>query len=172
MKSLIPLVVGKRKRSKKSVSSDLPDSSPLFQILDDFRKAKPIFSYPGKGWRRVSSLLNRYLRGEEIDFSTLPLDLSSLSPFCRKVLACVRKIPYGEVVSYGEIAKRIGEKGKARAVGCALKRNPLPILIPCHRVVKSDGRLGGYSLGLGLKRWLLRREGIEVKREKVCRWKR
>jgi methylated-DNA-[protein]-cysteine S-methyltransferase len=90
-----------------------------------------------------------------------PVDLSRLGPFEREVLEVLRRIPAGEVRTYREIARQLGTPGAARAVGTACARNPLPLLIPCHRVVRSDGGLGGYSLrgGIQLKRRLLEAEG-------------
>ncbi len=90
-----------------------------------------------------------------------PVDLTRVGPFEREVLALLRRIPAGAVKTYGEIAKAVGQPGAARAVGAACARNPLPLLIPCHRVVRSDGGLGGYSLrgGVSLKRRLLEAEG-------------
>lgn len=83
----------------------------------------------------------------------------------------MRQIPYGVVYSYGEVAEMLGDKRKARAVGQALRKNPFPIIIPCHRVIKGDRTLGGYTGGLRLKRWLLQNEGIEIKGRKVLKWK-
>jgi len=82
-------------------------------------------------------------------------------PFERAVLQALRRIPPGQVRTYGEIARTLGKPSAARAVGTACARNPLPLLIPCHRVVRSDGKLGGYSLrgGVALKRQLLEAEG-------------
>jgi len=90
-----------------------------------------------------------------------PVDLERAGPFEKEVLAALRRIPAGEVRTYGEIARAVGQPGAARAVGAACARNPVPLLIPCHRVVRSDGGLGGYSLtgGVGLKRRLLDAEG-------------
>ncbi len=90
-----------------------------------------------------------------------PLDLSRVGPFEKEVLAELRRIPRGEVRTYGEVARSVGQAGAARAVGAACARNPLPLLIPCHRVVRSDGGLGGYSLrgGVALKERLLDAEG-------------
>ncbi len=91
----------------------------------------------------------------------LPVDLGSLTPFQRKVLQTARRIPPGKVWTYGQMAHSIGKPQAGRAVGQALGRNPAPIVIPCHRVIASDGSLGGYSGGGGLesKRLLLRLEG-------------
>lgn len=87
------------------------------------------------------------------------LDLSSLTPFQRKVLGAVKTIPYGETRSYKWVAERIGKPQAARAIGQALNKNPYPIIIPCHRVICSDGKLGGYSKGIQKKRSLLKKEG-------------
>jgi methylated-DNA-[protein]-cysteine S-methyltransferase len=89
------------------------------------------------------------------------VDLSRVGPFEREVLHALLRIPAGQVRTYGEIARAVGEPGAARAVGTACARNPLPLLIPCHRVVRSDGGLGGYSMrgGVDLKRQLLESEG-------------
>lgn len=89
------------------------------------------------------------------------VDLARVGPFEREVLGVLRRIPTGAVKTYGEVAKTLGQPGAARAVGAACARNPLPLLIPCHRVVRSDGGLGGFSLrgGVALKRRLLEAEG-------------
>jgi methylated-DNA-[protein]-cysteine S-methyltransferase len=85
------------------------------------------------------------------------LDLSSATDFQRQVWRVTQTIPYGETRSYGWVAERLAKRGAARAVGQALARNRLPVIIPCHRVLASDG-LGGYSGGVGVKESLLRRE--------------
>jgi O-6-methylguanine DNA methyltransferase len=90
-----------------------------------------------------------------------PVDLSLVGPFQRRVLEQLRRIPRGQVRTYRDIAREIGQPGATRAVGTACARNPVPLIIPCHRVVRSDGGLGGYSLrgGVALKRRLLQNEG-------------
>ncbi|WMW26267.1 methylated-DNA--[protein]-cysteine S-methyltransferase [Methanolobus sediminis] len=85
----------------------------------------------------------RYFGGEIIDFSDCEVDLSGLTQFQREVLEEVRKIPYGETITYQELASRVGRNGAARAVGSAVAKNPYPIIIPCHRVVASSG-IGGF----------------------------
>lgn len=102
--------------------------------------------------------LAEYLRGERRSFD-LVLDLEELPPFRRRVLEEMARIPYGETVSYGELAKRCGRPGAARAVGNAVGRNPVPVLLPCHRVVRADGSPGQYGGGRQRKRELLRLEG-------------
>ncbi|MBN2110078.1 MAG: methylated-DNA--[protein]-cysteine S-methyltransferase [Methanosarcinaceae archaeon] len=84
-----------------------------------------------------------YFSGEKVDFSDHELDLSELTEFQQKVLTETRKIPYGQTVTYAELACRIGKEGASRAIGGALARNPYPIVIPCHRVVSSSG-IGGF----------------------------
>lgn len=90
-----------------------------------------------------------------------PVDLTRVPAFERAVLQALRRIPPGQVRTYGEIARALGKPTAARAVGTACARNPLPLLVPCHRVVRSDGKLGGYSMrgGVVLKRQLLEAEG-------------
>ena len=102
--------------------------------------------------------LRDYFAGERRRFD-VRLDLRRVSPFQRRVLLAATRVPAGEVVSYGEIARRIGEPGGSRAVGQALGHNPIPIVIPCHRVVAAGGGIGGYTGGLAIKRKLLRLEG-------------
>lgn len=80
------------------------------------------------------------------------------SPFQRAVWQALQSIPFAQTVSYGEIARRIGEPGAARAVGLANNRNPIALIVPCHRVIGANGRLVGYGGGLAAKEWLLRHE--------------
>lgn len=106
--------------------------------------------------------LRAYLRGELREFR-VPLDLDDQgTPFQRSVWSALRHIPYGELISYGDLARRVGRPGGARAVGQANGRNPIPIVVPCHRVVASGGGLGGFSAGLPVKRHLLAIEGARV----------
>ena len=99
------------------------------------------------------------LRGQPSDLSDVALDMEGVPSFHQRVYEVARTIPPGSTLTYGEIAGRLGDRGAARAVGQALGRNPVPIVIPCHRVVASGGRLGGYTGGLDIKRKLLRLEG-------------
>jgi methylated-DNA-[protein]-cysteine S-methyltransferase len=112
---------------------------------------------------QVCAQLEEYFSGRRRIFE-LPLDLSSLTPFQRKVLAVTSRIPWGEVWSYQKVANEMARPKSSRPVGQALGRNPIPIVIPCHRVIASDGSLGGYcgKRGLDLKRWLLRHEGVQL----------
>ena len=92
----------------------------------------------------------------------LPLDFSGATQFQKRIFERLIEIPYGRIVSYGDIADELGVAGAARAIGQAVGANPLPIVVPCHRVVRSDGRLGGYSGGLRRKVALLAIEGVDV----------
>ena len=111
------------------------------------------------------------LRAFFVDFKSFrgPVDLSLVGPFQRRVLEQLRRIPRGEVRTYRDIAREIGQPGATRAVGTACARNPVPLIVPCHRVVRSDGTLGGYSLrgGIALKQQLLVREGVARSRLRV-----
>ena len=98
--------------------------------------------------------LKAYFGGHKAAFPD-ELDLSGATPFQREVWEITRLIPYGETRSYLWVAEQIKRPGAARAVGQALSRNPLPVIVPCHRVVASDGRLGGFSGGVEMKRYLL-----------------
>ena len=102
--------------------------------------------------------LLEYFRGQRIDFELEP-DPDSPSDFDRKVWKTLRGVRAGRTVTYGELARRSGFPGAARAVGGAMHRNPIPIVVPCHRVVGEGGSITGFGLGLWRKRWLLDHEG-------------
>lgn len=103
-----------------------------------------------------------FLEGQAVAFDLASVDMKVCSPFQRRVLLAEYEIPRGWVSTYGKIAKHIGVVRGARAVGGALARNPFPIIIPCHRAIRSDGIVGGYQGGLRMKRALLELEGVAV----------
>lgn len=107
--------------------------------------------------------LDLYLAGKQREFD-VPIDWSILKPFQQAVLEQVCAIPYGETITYQTIANRIGKPGAVRAVGQANATNPIPIIIPCHRVLGSDGKLHGYGArgGVETKAWLLKLEGSRL----------
>lgn len=109
---------------------------------------------------RTARELEEYFAGKRRTF-TVPLAPAG-TDFQRKVWAALRAIPYGGTVSYGDLARRIGKPGAAIAVGQANGRNPIPIIVPCHRVIGADGRLVGYAGGLEIKRALLRLEQVPL----------
>lgn len=107
--------------------------------------------------RRSSVLareLDQYFRGKRRTFD-IPVDLAGLTPFQRRVLGQTARIPFGELLTYQKIATRLGNAKASRAVGGAVGANPIPIIVPCHRVIATDGSLGGYAGGLDAKRILL-----------------
>ncbi len=106
-------------------------------------------------------LVRRAAAGEEVDTNGA-LRLVGGTLFQRAVWEAILSIPRGATVSYAELARRVGRPGAARAVGQAVGANPIPLLIPCHRVVGADGGLGGFGGGLPMKRTLLRQEGVAV----------
>ena len=116
--------------------------------------------YNEKPFEAVREQLHEYFAGERKDFD-LPLSLSG-TEFQLQVLEELQRIPYGETTSYGDIAKRIGRPKAVRAVGAANGRNPIPIIVPCHRVIGSGGDLTGFGGGLDTKEALLRLEAENI----------
>jgi methylated-DNA-[protein]-cysteine S-methyltransferase len=105
--------------------------------------------------------LDEYFEGKRRAFD-LPLDLAQVADFNRRVLRELARVPYGEVVTYGELAARVARPQAAHAVGTVMNRNPLPIVLPCHRVIGANGKLVGYAGGLERKETLLRHEGALI----------
>nr|WP_314259089.1 methylated-DNA--[protein]-cysteine S-methyltransferase [uncultured Devosia sp.] len=117
--------------------------------------------------RWVEALINRiedYSEGAEIDFADVSLDLSGVSDFNRRAYDLLVQIGWGETTSYGALARQLGDVGLSRAVGAAMGANPIPLIIPCHRVLASDGKPGGFSApgGAGSKVRMLALEGVNV----------
>lgn len=108
----------------------------------------------------VARALDAYFAGDLSALDDLPVDLDGCSPFSSAVLVALKGVAAGSVTTYGELARAVGRAGAARAVGRAVGANPVPLVIPCHRVLASGGRLGGYSAGPDRKRWLLSHEGV------------
>jgi methylated-DNA-[protein]-cysteine S-methyltransferase len=106
----------------------------------------------------VRRALDAYFTGKRLDFD-LAVDLGDLAPFHRRVLDETARVPAGRVATYTQIAVRAGSPRASRAAGNALHNNPVAIVVPCHRVLRTDGSLGGYGGGLPIKEWLLRHEG-------------
>lgn len=99
--------------------------------------------------QKVMDAIAALLHGERVDLSGVRLNLEGLPPFNRRVYEVTREIPPGQVLTYGDVAQRLGEPDAARAVGRALGQNPFPVIVPCHRVVAAGGQLGGFSGGAG-----------------------
>jgi methylated-DNA-[protein]-cysteine S-methyltransferase len=111
----------------------------------------------------VARELDEYFAGKRRRFD-IDVDLSGLTPFQRRILSATARVPFGELATYGAVAARAGNPAAARAAGGALGANPIPIVVPCHRIVASDGTLGGYMSGLARKRKLLEHERGTVPR--------
>jgi methylated-DNA-[protein]-cysteine S-methyltransferase len=127
------------------------------------RRFKRVVLYASEQLREVEDQLAEYLMGGRRVF-TLVIDWTVLRPFQESVLHATYTIPYGETRTYKEIAEVIGRPRAARAVGRAEATNPMPLVIPCHRVIGVDGKLHGYGMAQGLrtKEWLLRMEGAVI----------
>ncbi len=138
-------LVGLPSESEKFFRKQVSKYFSEYQVVEDAERN-----------REVESQLIRFAGGELREF-TLKLDWRG-TPFQIQALKAVARIPYGKVKTYGEIARALGKPGASRAVGLANARNPLPLVVPCHRVVASNG-LGGYGGGIDLKRRLLEMEG-------------
>jgi methylated-DNA-[protein]-cysteine S-methyltransferase len=146
-KGLCAVIFGKR--TKKGFVKQLMKMFPT----------EPVQRRPGL-IRPYRQELKDYFAGGLTEF-TQPVDLSAVhGPFQRKVLRRLARLPFGQVISYGELASRSGSPRGARAVGAAMAANPLPVVIPCHRVIETRGKLGGYSGGVANKKKLLAHEGI------------
>lgn len=149
------LLVATTERGLCRISYDAEPDREVEQLAKAFgvrvlRSAKPI-----DGARRE---LDEYFDGKRRAFD-LPVDVAFLAEFNRRVLEELARVPYGEVVTYGELAARAERPRAARAVGTVMNRNPLPIVLPCHRVIGANGNLTGYGGGLERKEALLRLEG-------------
>ena len=123
---------------------------PPMMISDPVEADRPLLE-------QACGELAEYFAGTRVSFD-VPVAFRQGSDFERAVWAEIAAIPYGETNSYGAIARAVGEPGGAQAVGLACNRNPLPIIVPCHRVIGSDGKLVGFGGGLGRKRFLLQLE--------------
>ncbi len=112
----------------------------------------------------VIQLIQRYADGERVDFASVPLDLTGLPEFHRRAYGLLAEIGYGGTTTYGAMARQLGDVGLSRAVGQAMGANPIPLIIPCHRVLGANGSLGGFSApgGGASKRHLLLLEGART----------
>lgn len=137
-------------------SVDLPGDSAVARFRHRFGR-ELIEARPPRGWERwINLAIERGTPGD------LPIDLRAVTDFQRRVLETTTSIPRGQVRTYGWIARRVGNTGATRAVGSTMARNPLPLIVPCHRVIRSDGLIGDYSLGGNdRKRLLLATEGAD-----------
>ena len=112
--------------------------------------------------------VDAFLQGKSETFE-IPIDWSIFSPFQKTILQVCSEIPFGEVLTYAELGNKAGKPGSSRAVGGVMARNPIPLVIPCHRVISAGGKLHGYSApgGLETKAWLLKLEGHRIVNQKL-----
>jgi methylated-DNA-[protein]-cysteine S-methyltransferase len=152
-----------------------PSVVRVVQPQKDHSLAEVIHGYfPGatersdRALQQLSDHIKVYMQGLVVEFSMDCLDMEQCYDFQRKVLRTLYQVPRGKVISYGQLAERTSAPRAARAVGTALARNPFPIILPCHRVVKSTGHLGHFGGGVELKKAYLEIEGIRInEKEKI-----
>lgn len=147
----------------KVVSLDVTDKG-IYEARKMVLSLHPDATESMTPFKTIRTLLDRYLQGREVDFD-VEVDISHLGMFTQKVLTELRRVAWGDVKTYGWLAKKTGKTGAARAVGQALKRNPIPIIIPCHRIIRDDGTIGGFSMGVNIKERLLALEGVHIKKQ-------
>ncbi len=133
------------------------DDAFVASLLRDF-DGRPLLP---AGFDAARRELDRYFAGKRLEFD-VPVDLSEMSEFDRRVLRATARIPAGRVKTYSQVAKEAGNERASRAAGNALHNNPVAIIVPCHRVLRRDGSLGGYGGGLPVKEWLLQHEGYTL----------
>jgi methylated-DNA-[protein]-cysteine S-methyltransferase len=151
-----PLFVARTKRGLVEVAYDATDLDRLLGRLST--KISPrVLDAPGE-LDEVRRELDEYFEGRRVDFD-LPLDWRLTSGFTQRVLRATAKVPYGRVSTYREMAGKAGNERAVRAAGNALGANPIPIVVPCHRILRTGGSLGGYGGGVERKEFLLRLEG-------------
>ncbi len=142
------LVMARGKVCRLDIGYDLPR-----QLKRHIRNAfgDDICFKHSNAMKMIIQKLRCYCSGQKVTLSRIPLDWSSLTPFEKKVLRAAARVPHGSVDTYGGLARKIKAPRSARAVGNALGRNPFPLLIPCHRIIKGDGSIGGFSAPRGIK---------------------
>jgi len=144
-------------RSRDAVARRLAESGQAANLAEQAEGA-PTF---------VAALVRAicaYMEGGCVDFRNVPVDLGGIEPFRRDIYEAARQLSFGETTSYGELARRAGHPGLARETGAALGANPVPLVIPCHRVLAAGGRIGGFSApgGAATKERMLAMEGVRL----------
>ena len=152
------VIVVWRKTNDMIVRVFLPNQRRLF--MSSVYKDSKFGQRPNQVIRALCGKIGALLEGRAVDFSLGSLDWAVTYHFQKRVLRLEHRIPRGMVSTYGRLAKKLGNRRAARAVGTALARNPFPLIIPCHRTIRTNGSLGGYAGGLDMKKRLLRSEGL------------
>jgi O-6-methylguanine DNA methyltransferase len=134
-----------------------PNSTSLRRRL---QKDLPGAEFDENYFEDLQEQITGYFEGARVDFSRVPVALDGLSVFSRKVLTACKKVKTGRTITYAELAKKADRPNASRAVGGTMARNPLPLIIPCHRVIRTDGKMGGFSApgGIFLKKKMLKLE--------------
>lgn len=142
----------------------LPDSDAAKTRALLLRGVEAAEAHPPDALAAAVAALQRYFTGVPTDFAAVPLDFTGIAAFPRRLYEQMRQLRWGETLTYGELAGRVGAPGAAQAVGRAMGANPLPVVIPCHRVLASHGKLGGFSAPGGgrTKLKLLEMEGVTI----------
>ena len=135
--------------------------SRMKQLLDRQYGKGTYTLTPARNPGGLSSAMRRYFKGDRAVIDRLPVKTAG-TPFQRSVWKALRKIKCGTTISYAELARRIGRPKAVRAVGLANGQNPIGVVVPCHRVIGSNGSLTGYGGGLPRKKWLLEHEGVKT----------
>jgi methylated-DNA-[protein]-cysteine S-methyltransferase len=149
-------------RTEKGLNFIAFPKSRWQRFLAALRKDKNVdLKRDEKKFSSVKKALKSYFSGKRVSFRER-LDLTGATAFQKRVWRAMDKIPAGQTRSYGWLARQVGGESKARAAGTACGANPIPIILPCHRVIREDGSLGGYGGGLSLKRKLLKTEGVDI----------
>ena len=133
-------------------------------LVDLLRWQQPHAVRDVRPFEKLIDLTREYFNARGADFSEIDCELPAQDTLTGKVLRACRSIPYGQTQSYGQLARRIGRPGSARPVAAALGRNPIPLVIPCHRVIYSDGRVGGFSAPGGPK---LKERMLAIERPRI-----
>jgi methylated-DNA-[protein]-cysteine S-methyltransferase len=133
-----------------------PDGPDVDRMFDRWYPGEPRNRQP---LTELGAVLTRYFGGETTAIDAVAVEMNG-TPFQKTVWAALRRIPCGTTISYAELARRIGEPAAVRAVGTANGANPVALIVPCHRVIGSNGSLTGYGGGLDRKQWLLTHEGV------------
>ncbi len=158
-------------RSVRQLTFGHPNAAAVAQALGNENHLQASRPAPRSSWETdLIRQLQAYAAGWVGDFTDVAVDPGSTSRFQRRIYALCRQIPYGATMTYGELARLAGSPRGARAVGQCLARNPIPLLIPCHRVVGADGKLGGFSApgGLAMKQRLLQLEAVADQTDRSC----
>ena len=136
------------------------------EIKGRLLQISPLAQFNPSFFKQVQNRIAAYFAGAAADFGLeIPLDLTELTPFQAAVLTACRRVGLGRTITYGQLAEKIGKPNAARAVGSALAKNPIPLIIPCHRILAANNRLGGFSApgGTALKERMLRLEQASAK---------